>query len=114
MGLYRLYSGADGESHVEALKLVDHPELKGFQVTTGLRIQEFPAKQFLDWRPARRQYVIILSGEPAIGLGDGTLRRFGSGDARLVEDTRGRGHTTRTLITKHFASLPGLQVERPY
>jgi hypothetical protein len=41
--------------------------------------------------------VIILSGELEIGLGDGTFRRFGPGDARLVEDTTGRGHTTRTI-----------------
>jgi hypothetical protein len=27
--------------------------------------------------------VIILSGELEIGLGDGTFRRFGPGDARL-------------------------------
>jgi hypothetical protein len=30
-------------------------------------------------------------------LGDGTLRRFGAGDARLVEDTTGKGHTTRVV-----------------
>ena len=98
MGLYRLYTGADGESHVEELKLADHPELKDSQAATGISMQEFPAKQFLDWHPApRRQWVIILSGELEIGLGDGTLRRFGPGDARLVEDTAGRGHTTRTI-----------------
>ena len=32
-----------------------------------------------------------------IGLGDGTVRRFGSGAARLVEDTTGKGHTTRAV-----------------
>jgi uncharacterized cupin superfamily protein len=41
--------------------------------------------------------VIILSGELEIGLGDGTTRRFGPGDARLVEDTTGQGHTTRAV-----------------
>jgi hypothetical protein len=98
MGVYRLYTGADGESHVDELKPKDHPELWQFQAASGIRLQEFPAKQFLDWHPApRRQWVIILSGELEIGLGDGTLRRFGPGDARLVEDTTGRGHTTRTL-----------------
>ena len=50
----------------------------------------------MDWHPApRRQYVIILTGQLEIGLGDGTTRRFGPGDARLVEDTTGQGHTTR-------------------
>jgi quercetin dioxygenase-like cupin family protein len=98
MGLYRLFTGADGESHIDELKPEDHPELREIQATSGIRLQEFPAKQFIDWHPApRRQWVIILSGELEIGLGDGTFRRFGPGDARLVEDTTGRGHTTRTL-----------------
>ena len=57
-----------------------------------------PAGNFLDWHPApRRQWVIILSGELEIGLGDGSVRRFGPGDARLVEDTTGHGHTTRVI-----------------
>jgi hypothetical protein len=29
-----------------------------------------------------------------IGLGDGSKHVFGPGDARLVEDTTGQGHTT--------------------
>jgi len=32
-----------------------------------------------------------------IGLGDGSKHVFGPGDARLVEDTTGKGHTTRVL-----------------
>lgn len=43
----------------------------------------------------RRQFVIILSGHLEIGLGDGSTHVFGPGDARLVEDTTGQGHTTR-------------------
>ena len=38
-----------------------------------------------------------ISGEIEIGLGDGTVHRFGPGDLRLMEDTTGRGHTTRAL-----------------
>ena len=39
--------------------------------------------------------MIILSGQLEIGLGDGSKHLFGPGDARLVEDTTGKGHTTR-------------------
>jgi quercetin dioxygenase-like cupin family protein len=98
MGLYRLYTGGDGESHIEDLKLADHPELLKLQPTTGIQFREWPKGEFIDWHPApRRQWVIILSGQLEIGLGDGTSRRFGAGDARLVEDTTGRGHTTRVV-----------------
>jgi hypothetical protein len=41
--------------------------------------------------------VILISGELEIGFGDGTVRRFGPGDARLVEDITGQGHTTRFI-----------------
>jgi hypothetical protein len=37
--------------------------------------------------------VIILSGQLEIGLGDGSTHVFGPGDARLVEDNQGDGHT---------------------
>ncbi|MBI3325347.1 MAG: hypothetical protein HYZ81_01395 [Nitrospinae bacterium] len=98
MGIYRLYSGADGQSHIEELKLADHSELSSLKATAGIMFREAPAGNFIDWHPApRRQWVIILSGQLEIGLGDGTLRRFGPGDARLVEDTSGHGHTTRVV-----------------
>ena len=98
MGVYRLYSEDDGESHIGELRLVDHPELRSLAPAAGIMFREAPAGEFLDWHPApRRQWVIILSGELEIGLGDGTLRRFGPGDARLVEDTTGKGHTTRVV-----------------
>lgn len=38
--------------------------------------------------------MIILSGQLEIGFSDGTTKVFGPGDARLVEDTMGKGHTT--------------------
>ena len=38
--------------------------------------------------------MIILSGQLEIGFGDGSKRVFSAGDARLVEDTTGKGHTT--------------------
>ena len=96
MGTFRLYTGADGESHIERIDLgrtVDW--VKGLP-TTQIAFREDPVGRFIDWHPApRRQFVIILSGALEIGFGDGTTRVFGPGDARLVEDITGRGHTTR-------------------
>ena len=96
MGIYRLYTGSDGQSHVEDLELSG--ELTSPHGVTSFKFMTWPAGHFIDWHPApQRQYVISLSGELEIGLGDGTLRRFGPGDARLVEDTTGQGHTTRVV-----------------
>jgi len=98
MGLFRMYTGADGKSHLEEQTLAEHPALAKRQAATHIVFAQQPGGTFLDWHPApRRQYVIVLSGELEIGFGDGTLRRFGPGDARLVEDTGGQGHTTRYI-----------------
>jgi hypothetical protein len=98
MGTFRLYAGADQQAHIEKIELKAQPDwLKGLPASQ-IAFREWPVGQFLDWHPApRRQFVIILSGQLEIGLGDGSKHVFGPGDARLVEDTTGKGHTTRVL-----------------
>jgi quercetin dioxygenase-like cupin family protein len=95
---HRLYTGADGQSHIEAIDVERRPDwLKGLP-TTQISFRVWPKGEFLDWHPApRRQFVIILSGRLEIGCGDGRTQVFGPGDARLVEDTTGKGHTTRVV-----------------
>jgi hypothetical protein len=95
---HRLYTGGDGQSHIEPIDIEHKADwLKGLP-TTQISFRVWPKGEFLDWHPApRRQFVIILSGQLEIGCGDGTTQVFGPGDARLVEDTTGKGHTTRVL-----------------
>ena len=98
MGIFRLYTGDDGQSHIEELDLAAHPELTSPLAASTINFREWPPGHFLDWHPApRRQYIISLSGAIEIGLADGKIHRFAPGDARLVEDTTGVGHTTRVL-----------------
>ena len=97
MGTFRLYSGDDGQSHIEAIDLDQTPDWKSAQAAATISFSEAPAGRFSDWHTApRRQFVIVLSGQLEIGLGDGSKHVFGPGDARLVEDTTGQGHTTAT------------------
>ncbi len=94
---YRLYSGSDGQSHIEPIDLSQTPSWNSGLAAKQISFHESPAGRFQDWHPApRRQFVIILSGHLEIGLGDGSKHLFGPGDARLVEDTTGQGHTTST------------------
>jgi hypothetical protein len=98
VGIVRLYTGDDGESHLEDLDLADHPELTELQAAKGVVFRRFEPDYFSDWHNApRRQYVVTLDGEMEIGLGDGTVHRFGPGTALLAEDLTGRGHTTRVV-----------------
>lgn len=98
MATYRMYTDREGKARWEAIDLEQHPEwLEGFDTTRvqfGLR----PAGVLQDWHPApQRQFVFILSGSLEIGFEDGTKKVFGPGDARLVEDITGKGHTTIAL-----------------
>jgi hypothetical protein len=98
MGTFRLFTGSNGQSQTEMIDLTHRPEWTKGLAATQISFRVWPVGQFLDWHPApRRQFVIILSGQLEIGLGDGSKKVFGPGDARLVEDTTGQGHTTRVL-----------------
>src|SRR5207247_9966201 len=98
MGTFRLYTGSDGQARTQRVDPGRTPEWTKGLPATQIAFREWPVGQYLDWHPApRRQFVIILSGQLEIGLGDGGKHLFGPGDARLVEDTTGRGHTTRVL-----------------
>lgn len=97
MGTFRLYSGDDGQSHIDSVDLSQTPEWTQARDTTHIVFREAQVGNSSDWHTApRRQFVIILSGQLEIGLGDGSKQVFGPGDARLVEDTTGKGHTTAT------------------
>ena len=91
MGTFRLYTGEDGQSHIETISLAEAPAWTQGVDTTKISFQEQPVGNYLDWHPApRRQFVIILSGQLEIGLGDGTKHVFGPGDAPIG----GRHHGT--------------------
>jgi quercetin dioxygenase-like cupin family protein len=95
MGIFRLFTNSEGKSQVEELELSSHPELTEAAETHNIFFREWAPGHFIDWHPApRRQYIISLSGLVEVGLEDGTTHRFLPGDARLVEDTSGKGHTT--------------------
>ncbi|MFQ6030500.1 MAG: hypothetical protein ACE5Q6_23745 [Dehalococcoidia bacterium] len=98
MSISRLYTGDDGQSHLEELDLASHPELGQLQAAKGISFRSTPSGTFSDWHNGpRRQFVITLSGEVEIGLGDGSVHRFGPGHVNLVEDLTGQGHTTRSV-----------------
>ena len=98
MAIYRLYSGDDGQSHMEELDLASHPDLTTLHTSKGVVFRAAEVGRFSDWHNApRRQYVITLSGEGEIGLGDGTTQRLRAGDVNLAEDMTGKGHTTRVV-----------------
>ena len=98
MAIFRIYTGSDGQSHLEEQSLAAHPTLAETRATVHIQFRELPGETFMDWHPApRRQYVIVLTGQLEIGFKDGTAKRLNPGDATLAEDLTGPGHTTRVV-----------------
>jgi len=119
MGMFRLSTGDDGESHMEELDLASHPELTALQGATGVVFRSTPPGTFSDWHTApRRQSVSTLAGAADIGRRDGTIHR--PGDVKMAEDLTGHGHTThevgqvpRVTTTIHMEPSQRARVDRP-
>ena len=95
MGVYRLYSGDDGQSHIEELSEDAIKEIKLDGSRMSFSDSQREPGHFSDYHPApRRRWQGGVVGRTIIGLGDGTSHAFGPGDVRLIEDLPGQGHTT--------------------
>ena len=113
MQVIRVYTGDDGESHLEELELpyekIAEAERTAMQGATGIQFRRAPVGNFQDFHVApRRQYVITLQGQAEIGLGDGSKRIFNPGDVLLADDLTGRGHTTAVAgdVTRVSIAIP--------
>ena len=101
MGTYRMYTDPQGKACWEVIDLTNMPDWMRGLDATKIVFGSRPPGVRQDWHPApQRQFVIILSGQLEIGFEDGSKKVFGPGDARLVEDTTGKGHTTIALGDK--------------
>ena len=108
MNFVRLYVDSDGISHfrdaaVDLSEVPYAPPAPPYLVSaredaTGVVMTMLPARWFGDWHPSPRlQWWFQLSGELEVEVGDGEKRRLGPGSIVRVEDTTGRGHTTRVI-----------------
>jgi quercetin dioxygenase-like cupin family protein len=90
----RLFTGPDGQSHVEVIAL---PPGK-LQMAKAMHVEETAAGSALDWHVAPcRQYVVTLSGTLEFTTRDGETFVLRPGDVLLAEDTTGSGHRWRLI-----------------
>ena len=59
MAIYRVFSDAAGESHIEDLKLEEHPELGALIDVSKVRVQEFDGSRHRDFNPLPERRLII-------------------------------------------------------
>jgi hypothetical protein len=73
MGIFRMYTGADGTSVIEELRQ-DDPILETLKTCTGCALQVNEPSEFSDFHPApRRRWMTMISGQIDIQLADGTI-----------------------------------------
>lgn len=105
MKVTRVYTGADGQSHFDEIEV----ESEKLQPGDGIIFRQVPSAYLNSWhRAPRRQYIINLSGESEVEVGDGTKRRLGPGEIYLADDTTGQGHISRAIGNQPriFVTIP--------
>ena len=103
-----LYADASGESHfsdeeMEVREVNFAPpapplNLSAFVPVERMALLVRPVGWFGDWHPApRKQFFFQMAGEVEVRVSDGEARHFGPGSVLLLEDTIGKGHTSRII-----------------
>src|SRR5882672_12130034 len=104
----RRFADDRGESHFADseidLELTDYAppapalELSSFTAATQFGFMNAPAGWSSDWHPtSARNIFFVLTGEWEVTASDGESRRFSQGSVLLVEDTTGKGHSSRVV-----------------
>ena len=112
----RLYSDRVGESHfedveVELREAAYAPPAPTFSVSdatpaSAVVMTSLPCGWYGDWHPTPRlQWWLQLGGELEVATSDGETRRFVAGSMVRVEDTTGRGHTTRVISDEDVVAV---------
>ena len=94
----RIYTGPDGLSHAEEIEMRLNGNVSEMMKATGVEFSRRAPAPVSDWHVGpRRQFVITLSGRAEIEVAGGKKVAIGPGHINLIEDTIGKGHTTRNI-----------------
>ena len=104
MKFYRLYCGADGQSHFAPLHSgAPATVFYRLHAVKGLVFRNETRSYIFDWHPApRRQWVITLSGSVEIGLGDGSSMTFGRGDSPKMSPVKAIRQNPRIVCGRSY------------
>eukprot|EP00475_Leptophrys_vorax_P033664 TRINITY_DN5323_c0_g1_i1.p1 TRINITY_DN5323_c0_g1~~TRINITY_DN5323_c0_g1_i1.p1 ORF type:complete len:148 (-),score=36.98 TRINITY_DN5323_c0_g1_i1:83-493(-) len=103
LSVVHIYEDADGVSHFRDFKIAledkgDIGSLSKMFSTTGVQFRYTPGSYNFDWHCApRRQFIVNLSGQVEVEVGDGEVRHLEQGQVFFVEDIKGKGHISRAV-----------------
>lgn len=118
--LARIFADHDGESHFGARNLLMAPRQYAPPApplnvgTVGLASQVVLLGGDSDWggdephTTPTTQLMCVLSGRIEITTSDGDKHEFSLGDLFILEDTYGKGHSTRFLVDGVLVAAIGL------
>lgn len=104
----RVYADAEGESHFADEETRGERRQAVESDIVGVMSEIFPVAEVY-FREVEQEsspvphnapyelFIVGLRGRFSVEVSDGELREFGPGDVVLVEDTTGKGHTTRRV-----------------
>ena len=118
----RLFTDEQGESHFQEIESDLYPVdfasgipplfLSDDIAASAASFFGAPAGWEADWHPSSGRHLFaVLTGVWEVTASDGETRTFSKGDVLLVEDTTGKGHTSR--VTSEEGSLALLVTLQP-
>ncbi len=105
----RLYTGGDGQSHIDQVPIIFHGEPDEVSAAVNMSdaylVRGAPG-MFETWHNAnKRRYIVVLSGAAEVRTTDGESTRLVPGHLYLAEDLTGKGHTFRVLGKQGWVAL---------
>jgi len=105
----RLYTGSDGQSHIDQLPLEFHgapDEVSAAEETSSAYLARGAPGMFeTSHVTRRRRYIVVISGAAEVTTTDGEKARLVPGHLYLTEDMTGKGHTFRVLGNQEWVAL---------
>jgi hypothetical protein len=100
--MQRVYTGADGLSHVENIELNARSVL---EKVTGARVNVSQPGSFSDYHVGpERRYIINLTGGGQLQVAEGKVD-LPAGSIEFIDDLTGKGHTTANLSKEPRVSI---------
>ncbi len=105
----RLYSGADGQSHVGQSLIVlqdaQSAESTPLKMSDAYVVRAAPGT-FESWHNAgKKRYIVVISGEAEVTTTSGEKARIVPGKIYIAEDLTGKGHTFRVVGNEDWVAL---------
>ena len=95
--LYRIWSDAQGETHLEEINLATkgRPTIPGLTMNfPGVTGPGEPGRGAQLHNTGTRQFAITVFGQIDVEASDGTRAHLRTGDMSFIEDVAGKGHRT--------------------